>query len=363
MPPLLDLGAHCRFEEPVCAAPFDLGPVKRGVGMAHQALAVEGVVGIDCDADARRNQAAIGRLLVCGAERIDDAFGDASDRRRVVQAGRDDGEFVAAEPRQHLTVVEDDAGATGDRLQQRVAGGVPEKIVDLLEAVEVEAEQRQAAAGRRGHRYLPVEPAVEAAAVGQAGQRIVLGEVVQIGFRLFAGAHVAHRDRLTRQTGKTYRTPDEFDRDHPPVGVAQHGFDQLAGTAEQLGPHRFFGQERRQKGAGDVFLGDPGQAGKAPVAVAIVSPSQTSRPSTAALARPRMRSVSCSSRRRSRMSRASPQQARSRIARLASATATASQPVGRAVSGTVILRSGMIEAAPIAVKWWLQMAAVSSSAP
>ena len=51
------------------------------------------------------------------------------------------------------------------------------------------------------------------------------------------------------------------------------------------------------------------------------------------------------------------------MTRLASATATASQPVGMAVSETVNLGSGMIEAAPMAVKWWLQMAAVSSSAP
>ena len=87
-------------------------------------------------------------LVVFGAECIDDAFGDASGRGRVVQAGHDDGEFVAAEPRQHLTVVEDAAGAAGDRLQERVAGGMPEEIVDLLEAVEVEAEQRQPAAGR-----------------------------------------------------------------------------------------------------------------------------------------------------------------------------------------------------------------------
>ena len=34
-----------------------------------------------------------------------------------------------------------------------------------------------------------------------------------------------------------------------------------------------------------------------------------------------------------------------------------------AVAGTTILGSGIIEAAPIAVKWWLQIAAVSSTAP
>ena len=48
---------------------------------------------------------------------------------------------------------------------------------------------------------------------------------------------------------------------------------------------------------------------------------------------------------------------------LATATATASQPVGNAVDDTLIVGSGMIETAPIAVKWWLHMAAVSSSAP
>ena len=150
MPPLLDLGAHRRLEEPVGAAPFDLGAVKRGVGVAHQALAIDGVVGIDGDADAARNEAAIRRVLVFGAERIEDALGDASGGGRIGQAGHDDGEFVAAEPRQHLVLVEDAAGAARDRLQQRVAGGMAEQVVDLLEAVEVEAEQRQAA--RRSRR-------------------------------------------------------------------------------------------------------------------------------------------------------------------------------------------------------------------
>ena len=47
----------------------------------------------------------------------------------------------------------------------------------------------------------------------------------------------------------------------------------------------------------------------------------------------------------------------------ASATATASQLVGIADSGTSIEGSGMMAAAAMAVKWWLHMAAVSSSAP
>ena len=49
--------------------------------------------------------------------------------------------------------------------------------------------------------------------------------------------------------------------------------------------------------------------------------------------------------------------------KLASATAIASQPEGSAVRGDSIVGSGTIEAAPIAVKWWLQIARVNSNAP
>ncbi len=49
--------------------------------------------------------------------------------------------------------------------------------------------------------------------------------------------------------------------------------------------------------------------------------------------------------------------------KLASATAMANQPEGSAEGETSIVGSGMIEAAPIAVKWWLQIARVNSKAP
>ena len=51
------------------------------------------------------------------------------------------------------------------------------------------------------------------------------------------------------------------------------------------------------------------------------------------------------------------------IVKLASATPSASQPAGNADSDTTIVGSGMIETAPIAVKWWLQIASVSSTRP
>ena len=73
---------------------------------------------------------------------------------------------------------------------------------------------------------------------------------------------------------------------------------------------------------------------------------------------------SSAARRRSRISRASAAQASIRMAKLASATPMASQRAGIAVSEIYDASgSGMIAAAPIAVKWWLQIASVNSSAP
>ena len=121
-----------------------------------------------------------------------------------------------------------------------------EQVVDLLEAVEVEAEQRQAAAIRRCRRDLAIELVVEAAAVGQAGQRIVLGEVAQVGLGLFAGAHIAHGDRVARLVCENHRPCDEFDADHARRCVAQVGLDDLAGMAKQACTHRFVGNEGRK---------------------------------------------------------------------------------------------------------------------
>ena len=95
----------------------------------------------------------------------------------------------------------------------------------------------------RGHRDLAVEPAVEAAAIGQPGQRIVLGEVAQIGFGLLARADVADGDRLPRLVGEGHRARHKLDRDRAADGLAQDGLDHFAWMTEQSRSQRFVGQE------------------------------------------------------------------------------------------------------------------------
>ncbi len=74
-----------------------------------------------------------------------------------------------------------------------------------------------------------------------------------------------------------------------------------------------------------------------------------------------MRSTSSSERRTSRMSSTTAANASPIITKLESATASASNPLGSVDAGTSMAGSGMIDTAPMAVKWWLQIASVSSS--
>jgi hypothetical protein len=64
--------------------------------------------------------------------------------------------------------------------QQRIAGGVPERVIDVLEAVEIEAEHRHQVAVPLGARHRAVEMLVKLKAVGQAGEAIMHGEIANL---------------------------------------------------------------------------------------------------------------------------------------------------------------------------------------
>ena len=235
-------------------------------------------------------------------------------------------------------------------LQQRVAGGMAEQVVDLLEAVEVDAQQRHWPPPAASHRDLAVELAVEAAAVGQPGQRIVLGEVAQIGFRLLARADVADGDRLPRLVGEDHRACHKLDWDHGAFGLAQDGLDHFARMAKQLRSQRFVGKEGRQERARDQFLGDAGEIGKTAVgrhdrlAVAHDKPfgggiGEAAHAVLLLLHPPPVANVECKAAAGEQQDGQAGERHRD------------GEPAGRDRGfGTTILGSGMIEAAPIAVK-------------
>ena len=121
-------------------------------------------------------------------ERAEDALGGAlglDRRRRVLEQHR---ELVAAEARGEIVLAQRGAQALGDGHEQRVAGRVPERVVDALEVVEVEEHDRRrvVVARERG-----VDPQREERAVGEAGQRIVARLVRQALLELRDGGQRA----------------------------------------------------------------------------------------------------------------------------------------------------------------------------
>ncbi len=82
--------------------------------------------------------------LVGARDLVDQALCEAARLLRT-HARQQHGELVASQARDRRRVARDDVtDAAGDLTQQRIAHGVSERVVDRLEAVEIEAEDRRA---------------------------------------------------------------------------------------------------------------------------------------------------------------------------------------------------------------------------
>ena len=101
-------------------------------------------------------------------------------------------ELVAAEPGDDVLRPHARAQPVGDVEQQPVAGIVPEAVVHQLEAVDVEEEHGDGAARIGRGRERAVESGEEARAVRQAGERVVVGAVRELGLDALAFGDVAH---------------------------------------------------------------------------------------------------------------------------------------------------------------------------
>jgi hypothetical protein len=71
---------------------------------------------------------------------------------RFVCVGLEHGELVAAEPRNDVGPSRDAQNPFRRLLQQQIARGMPERVVDLLEMIQVEIEHRERAAAAPARR-------------------------------------------------------------------------------------------------------------------------------------------------------------------------------------------------------------------
>ena len=103
---------------------------------------------------------------------LGDALGDLEGLLVGLDLGQHD-ELVAAQARHGVRGAHDLGQARADLDQQLVAGLVAERVVDRLEAVDVEQQHRDAEAEALGAAEGVLDAVEEQRAVGQAGERVV----------------------------------------------------------------------------------------------------------------------------------------------------------------------------------------------
>ena len=182
---------HAGVEHGLATLAVGLRAVHGDVGVAQDGLR-RGIGLGEGDPDRRVDEQLALRDLERRAQGLVHALGDERGLVGVGHAVEQDGELVAAEAGDRVRRPDGRLEPAGDRHEQPVSRLVAERVVDELEAVEVEEEH---GGGRlRGGALRPPDRLVEAVeeehAVGQAGQRVVHRVVLQAPLGLLAGGDV-----------------------------------------------------------------------------------------------------------------------------------------------------------------------------
>ena len=171
-----------------------LGAVHRAVGAPHQVVDGQAVVREQRHADARLDVVVAAGEVHGHADRLDDALGDHRHGVRVGHVAQDHRELVACQPRHGVAFLHAGAQPLRHDHQQLVAGGVADAVVDLLEVVEVDVEQRASRLRLGAVGDLLRQPVAEQQPVGQRREWIV----VRLAIEVLVPRRLRQRDGETR---------------------------------------------------------------------------------------------------------------------------------------------------------------------
>ena len=239
MPPRLGSRIHLRLEEAVGPPSSGLGTVHREIGVLEQLFEIAAVPRRHGDADARIGRDLMAEAFIGFADFVIDLIDEIGDVVRVADRGLDDREFVAAEPRDEIGLPDALAQPRGDALEQFVADGMPERVVDALELVDVDIENRELLATVDALE-LPFELLVEQRAIGQVGQGVVVGEMHHaVAGQLALGDVVDEIDQILRLVVAI--ADDDPPRGDEPRSGAEIPFDVVEEVAVGRVQRRFVG--------------------------------------------------------------------------------------------------------------------------
>ena len=154
-----------------------LGAVHRGIRVLHERLLVLAVLRIEADADARGEE----ELALADHHRLHERGEHLARRdfrlRAFAHLGEHDHELVAAQARHHVARAQRVAQPPRRLIQHGVARLVAERVVDHLEAVEVDEHHGERALVAPRALASGVQELAERRAVRQPGERVVAREV------------------------------------------------------------------------------------------------------------------------------------------------------------------------------------------
>ena len=178
-------------------AAFGFGAVHGRVGVFDQRGDVCAVGGEQAAADAGADEEFVFSGLKRRTEAGQQFVGDADGVAGLQQAGQQDDELITAEPGDGVDVAQVFLEALGDAFEQQVADRVSEAVVDVFEAVQVQKQHGAQASGLFAVQQGGLQAVFEQGAVGQAGEGVVVGLVVQACLSVLEAGDVGeHGDEM-----------------------------------------------------------------------------------------------------------------------------------------------------------------------
>ena len=175
----LDMHAGVKHLMPCLAAP--LGAIHRRVGVTQEVLRPFTAGRTQGDANARRGE----DLVTAGLQRRRqdrvDAVGHVRGIALVPDILEQKNELVSPKPCHRITGAPARLEPAADHLQQLIPDQVSEAVIDRLEAIEIEIEHGKHTLGAPFRPFdRPSQAIEEQGAVGELGQRIVKGTMMQV---------------------------------------------------------------------------------------------------------------------------------------------------------------------------------------
>jgi len=196
------LRAEHRLEVTTGAPAVGLCLIKREIGICDQIIDASAVIGSDCNARAAAEMQRVIADVEGLRELLEHCVDHLTDPAGVPAIRHDQHEFIPAEA-EHLSglavAFADFDQSMADLGEQLIADRVPQRIVHVLEIVEIEDRKPRGAAASSA-RQPPAQLLLEREPVGQSCQRVVMGKPLE----LLLGAHLIG-NIFNRPGDATYR--------------------------------------------------------------------------------------------------------------------------------------------------------------